>query len=226
MKEERKKQVGCPDCGRRLRTDETNSTPEEQPIIINPRITPNPELIYKRVLEIGSECITCGISFNQLYHRLKYHENFEFDENGCLERCLRQWFWHSFFHEEAHCPDVNDVKEIDNHLDCGFILKAESCMKLLTFKESEQNERAALANERKTDKALKIAKYSNFIAILGFIISILGFGYTYYKDNYTECNQDKYLKELISVQKSLNDSLKSLLLKRNDTLNNGSKLKN
>jgi hypothetical protein len=217
-----KNRKGCPDCGKPLRYDSNIYNPNEQPIILNPDIKPNPELIYKRVLEIGSDCITCGISFNELYHKLKYHENFNFDKNGCLERCLREWFWTSFFHEEAHCENKDskdDITKLNKHLDCKFILRAESCMKLLTFKESEQNERTAKATEKSTNNALKIARISNFIAILGFIISILGFGYTYYKDNYTECSQDKYLKELVHKQSELNDSIKSLLYKKNDTLN-------
>ena len=126
---------------------------------------PKPEMIYKRVLEIGSECITCGISFNDLYQRLQ-HEGFEFDEGGCLKRCLREWFWCSFFHEEAHCNNKGkiDVRELDNHLGCNFILKAESCMKLLTFKEAENNVKTASENA-------SIAQRSNNVALIALAIS-------------------------------------------------------
>ena len=54
-----------------------------------------PENIYRRVLEIGSECLTCGISFNQLKERLT-DEGYDL-ENDCLERCLREWFLIHFF---------------------------------------------------------------------------------------------------------------------------------
>jgi hypothetical protein len=48
-----------------------------------------------RVLEIGSECLECGISFTDLKQRLK-DEGFDVD-NECLNRCLREWFFNSFF---------------------------------------------------------------------------------------------------------------------------------
>lgn len=101
MKVKREKRTRCPDCGKGF-TDvksEVVNPIEHNPMILMqkaPRYS-RPEDLYRRVLEIGSECITCGISFNELRHRLIEHENFEFDENGCLDRCLREWFWNSFF---------------------------------------------------------------------------------------------------------------------------------
>jgi hypothetical protein len=170
--------------------------------------TSKPELIYKRVLEIGSECITCGISFNDLFNRLK-SEHFEFDENGCLERCLREWFWNSFFHEEAHCKhkdSQDDIKQLNEHLTCKFILRAESCMKLLTFKESEQNQSTAEIN-------FATAKKSNNVAIIGLIIAILTLGYSLYKDHNDNIGQEKHIQDIKELLRQEISTTKTLTTK-------------
>ncbi len=184
----------------------------KEPVPIEP---PKPEIIYKRVLEIGSECITCGISFNDLYQRLQ-DEGFEFDEGGCLKRCLREWFWCSFFHEEAHCVNDNtkvDIKKLDKHLNCNFILKAESCMKLLTFKEAENNVKTASEN------ALT-AKRSNNVALIALAISILGLGYGLYHDKdeleYNKAynlQQEKTTKEMQNIEQHENAKLDTIASK-------------
>lgn len=94
--------------------------------------------IYKRVLEIGSECLECGISFNTLKERLK-EEDFDVD-NTCLNRCLREWFFSSFFHEETVCNHGNSsIKDLNKHLGCNFILKAETCLRILSYEEAEKS---------------------------------------------------------------------------------------
>lgn len=94
--------------------------------------------IYKRVLEIGSECLECGISFTDLKQRLK-DEGFDVD-NECLNRCLREWFFNSFFHEETICTHGNSsIKDLDKHLTCNFILKAETCLRILSYEEAEKS---------------------------------------------------------------------------------------
>ncbi|AMA49468.1 hypothetical protein [Flavobacterium covae] len=94
--------------------------------------------IYQRVLEIGSECLECGISFNQLKERLK-EEGFE-TENDCLDRCLREWFFNSFFHEEMVCDHGNmTIHTLKDHYGCNFILKAETCLRILSYEEAEKS---------------------------------------------------------------------------------------
>lgn len=100
-----------------------------------------PENIYRRVLEIGSECLTCGISFNQLKERLT-DEGYQFDDGGCLERCLREWFFNSFFHEEMACKHgTYNFNELNKHLTCNFIMKSDTCLKILSYQESEKSNR-------------------------------------------------------------------------------------
>jgi|SRR5690554_6879589 len=94
--------------------------------------------IYKRVLEIGSECLECGISFNDLKKRLK-DENFDV-ENECLNRCLREWFFSSFFHEETVCSKgTSSIKDLDKHQNCNFILKSETCLRILSYEEADRS---------------------------------------------------------------------------------------
>src|SRR5690606_22353908 len=86
----------------------------------------------------GSECLECGISFNQLKERLK-EENFDV-ENSCLDRCLREWFHNSFFHEEATCSHgTSSIHSLKEHIDCTYILKAETSLRILSFQEAEKS---------------------------------------------------------------------------------------
>lgn len=148
-----------------------------------------PEMLYRRVLEIGSECITCGISFNSLYTDL-VNENFDL-ENGCLKRCLREWFWNSFFHEEVHCNSgtYDKLSDLDKHANCKFVLRSESCMKLLTFRDTETN--------------YKSIKLSNRTALIGLLVAILTLCYSLWKDNGDNLEQEKryqVIKELLEQE--------------------------
>ena len=161
-----------------------------------------PENIYRRVLEIGSECLTCGISFNELKERLT-DEGYQFDDGGCLERCLREWFFNSFFHEEMACKHgTYNFNELNKHLTCNFIMKSDSCMKLLTFKEAEDNKLA-------TENNLKSVKIANRIAFVAFGVAVLSFGYQIYSDISNENVYNKYIEsnqELTNTIQSLEKS--------------------
>lgn len=188
-------------------------------------------MTYFRVLKIGSECLECGISFNQLKKRLE-EEGYSFD--GCLENCLREWFYMSFFHEEAHCKQGGhtNVSELNRHLDCNFVLKAESCMKLLTFIESENNAKAAADNLRSTQdnldlarKSLKTSKKSVDFGKYALFISIVSIGFTvfnFFKPDSSQLLLQSQLKTLseISVHQdaylSKFDSLTRTILKVQD----------
>ncbi len=215
MNEKSKRKSICADCGRGLRK-RLDSENINEPIVINPRLHPKPELLYKRVLEIGSENILKGISFNELFHILKYHENFSIEEDSCLERCLREWFWNSFFHEEAHCLKNSNVNTLDEHLDCSFILNADSCIKLMSFKESENNKKATETNIDIARKSLQVANLSLFIALFTMMYPLIS-------DRIYQNNLEK--KEQEKKEKS-NDLKKSFAAPIVDTLNNKTKMKN
>lgn len=157
-----------------------------------------PENIYRRVLEIGSECLTCGISFNELKERL-IDEGYQFDDGGCLERCLREWFFNSFFHEEMACKHgTYNFNELNKHLTCNFIMKSDSCMKLLTFKEAENN-RATSENN------LKSVKKANLVAYIALTVAVLSFGYQLFGDFSNESVGNR----LIQSNQELTNTIKS-----------------
>ena len=148
----------------------------------------NPEELYLKMLTIGTECVSCGISFNDLKSRLK-EAGYTFDDNY-LEHCLKEWFYMSFFHEEAHCKGsggYTNVGQLKCHMDCHFTIKAEACMRLLTFKESENN-RVATSNN------LKSIKTANKIAYIALGITALGF----FKSCFIDDNPSKYLHNIQS----------------------------
>lgn len=99
---------------------------------------PIDDKLYLRILQLGRENLTEGLKFNALITTLQQEG---YTINNCTNRSIREWFYNSFFHEEAHCQNgnFNNVQELDNHLNCGFVLKADTCMKLLQFEESEKS---------------------------------------------------------------------------------------
>lgn len=191
--------------------------------------------IYKRVLEIGSECLECGISFNDLKQRLK-DENFDV-ENECLNRCLREWFFNSFFHEETVCSHGNSsIKDLDKHLTCNFILKAETCLRILSYEEAEKSNELISQLTQQTslyqsqvgllqsqlslaqtsiENSKEDSKWANRFAITALIASaffgVFGaltyFGIEYHKE---PSNVELTLDKLQVQQKGMQDSLQSV----------------
>src|SRR5688572_5573474 len=94
--------------------------------------------LYLRILQLGRENLTQGLKFNSLISILKGEG---YTINNCTNRSIREWFYNSFFHEEAHCQNGNyaNVQELDKHKNCGFVLKADTCMKLLQYEEAEKS---------------------------------------------------------------------------------------
>jgi hypothetical protein len=194
--------------------------------------------IYKRVLEIGSECLECGISFNELKERLK-KEEFEI-ENECLDRCLREWFFNSFFHEEMVCKHGNmTIHTLKDHYSCNFILKAETCLRILSYEEAEKSNQlveqltqqtylyqsqvqllqsqlslaqTSITNSEKDSKSAR--KFSITAIILSLIFGLFGVFdmFTYFGIDYKE--QDRTIENKLDTiqeqQQSTLDSMQSL----------------
>ncbi|MBK9378150.1 MAG: hypothetical protein IPM86_07865 [Saprospiraceae bacterium] len=106
--------------------------------------------LYLRILQLGRENLTNGLKFNSLISTLQQEG---YTINNCTNRSIREWFYNSFFHEEAHCQNgnFNNVQELDNHKNCGFVLKADTCMKLLQFEESEKSHKQIEVLTRQTE---------------------------------------------------------------------------
>ena len=60
--------------------------------------------LYLRILQLGRENLTEGLKFNKLITTLQQEG---YTINNCTNRSIREWFYNSFFHEEAHCKNGN-----------------------------------------------------------------------------------------------------------------------
>jgi hypothetical protein len=95
--------------------------------------------LYLSMLEIGQERVHEGVSYNQMRETL-VRKGYKFD-NDCIELAVKQWFYDSFHHTGADDNPFLSVKDLDNHLHCSFILKGESCLKLLDYQTSSNGVR-------------------------------------------------------------------------------------
>ena len=89
--------------------------------------------LYLTILEIGQEKVHSGLSYNKL-KKLLTNKGYDFN-NTCIELSVKQWFYDSFHHISSH-GEIKTAHDIDEHAECGFILKGESCLKLLSYKTS------------------------------------------------------------------------------------------
>jgi hypothetical protein len=89
--------------------------------------------LYLTILKIGQKKVHSGLSYNQL-KKILIDKGYDFD-NTCIELSVKQWFYDSFHHISSH-EELKTAHDIDGHADCAFILKGESCLKLLSYKTS------------------------------------------------------------------------------------------
>jgi len=95
---------------------------------------PKYKKLYLDILKIGHNSVNTGLSFNDLKCKLE-HKGYDF-KNDCIELAVKQWFYDSFHHRGADDNEYKTIDNLDNHLDCNFILKGESCLKLISFRAS------------------------------------------------------------------------------------------
>lgn len=94
--------------------------------------------LYLSILEIGQSRVNGGLSYNDLCTELE-KEGYDF-ENDCIELAVQNWFINSFIHYKDDCVvEIKDIKDLEEHLDCNFILKGEACLALLGYKTSYSN---------------------------------------------------------------------------------------
>jgi len=98
--------------------------------------------LYLAMLEVGQEKVQDGVSYNEIKALLS-KERYDF-ENDCVELAVKQWFYDSFHHRGADDNPLLDVRDLDRHLDCKFILKGESCLKLLSYQTSRNSVRVGV----------------------------------------------------------------------------------
>lgn len=162
--------------------------------------------LFLRILQIGRDNISGGLRFCDLTDQLTKEG---YTINSCTNRTLREWFYTSFFHEEAHCDkgnpnSYNDVSKLDEHRCCHFILKGDSCMKLLQYEESEISRKQvellqgqlSLAQKNSND-AKKESSKAFWIAILSILISSLSVIFDFVSIN---DKTQEHIKDELSLQ--------------------------
>jgi hypothetical protein len=96
--------------------------------------------LYLNILEIGQHKVDTGLSYNDLKNEL---EKLGYDfENDCVELAVKQWFYDSFCHRTIDDNPYTEFDHLENHLDCNFIMKGDSCLRLIEHKTAKLSSRA------------------------------------------------------------------------------------
>lgn len=171
--------------------------------------------LYLKILEIGRDNLEMGLSFNELIDYLKKDG---FILNECWERTLREWFYTSFFHEEAHCSKYGtnpytDVTSLNEHLGCNFILKGESCMRLLQYYQVKSADKSSADAKTQALTARNIAVAALIVsALFGFPDALTYVGITMTKTY--EQEQIDELKERVREQRQQTNQIFEALVAR------------
>ena len=91
--------------------------------------------LYIDILKTGRKNVKTGLSYNELKTELS--EDYDFDCN-CIELAVKQWFYDSFHHKGEEGQKIT-INQLDDHLDCQFVMNGDACLKLISFETSENN---------------------------------------------------------------------------------------
>lgn len=96
----------------------------------------NYKKLYLHILEIGVEQLDTGLTYEELKCLLE-KKGYNFS-NNCIEIAVKQWFFDCFHHKTSN-DAIDNIDDIDDHLECSWILKGESCLILTEYKASSRN---------------------------------------------------------------------------------------
>jgi hypothetical protein len=91
--------------------------------------------LYLDIIKIGRDKVGEGLSYNKLKSLLE-KKGYDFG-NDCIELAVKQWFINSFHHRGEDNKPITELKDLENHPDCNFILKGESSLLLITHQKSK-----------------------------------------------------------------------------------------
>ncbi|MDV3871447.1 hypothetical protein [Sediminibacterium sp. RHBRASLY1] len=123
------------------------------------------DALYLDILIIGRANVETGLSYKILRKQLEL-KGYDFG-NEYIETAVKVWYYDSFHHAEASHGNIK-FEDLDNHLGCNFVMKGDACLKLLSHKKSEFNN--------------KLTLYSVVLAGIALIASIVAIivGIVYY----------------------------------------------
>lgn len=153
--------------------------------------------LYIDILKIGRTRVGKGLSYNHLKSKLECI-GYDFD-NDCIELAVKQWFYDCFHHRDGDHLPLNSVEEIDDHLDCNFILKGASCLILVEYEISKNSK--------------TIAGWSIFLSVVAVFVSL----FQVFHSNYDDLD-----KKQLKTQEELLKTLKKVEIKNytpRDTVN-------
>jgi len=112
--------------------------------------------LYLDILKIGRASVVSGLSFVRLRELLE-QKGYDLD-NYYIEVAVKTWYYDTFHHALSdHVPIT--YPELDNHLECNFVMKGDACLKLVSFNNSSRNN--------------KLTLYSVILAGIALIASII-----------------------------------------------------
>lgn len=175
-----------------------------------------PEQLYLKMLEIGSECISCGTNLKKIKSELSNCGLISTDEDDTTLKILFENSFHDdqYNHLSKYCkcpyPNLNynctdkeaqkqydeQTEESDkfNHYDnCTWFLSQEALMNLLRLRESENNKIAATKANDTAKKSMALGKIALGISLLSAFVPLM----------YDKCYVSNELKSLQSIDTTL-----------------------
>ncbi|MFM1876905.1 MAG: hypothetical protein RL266_2642 [Bacteroidota bacterium] len=158
--------------------------------------------LYLDILKIGMSCLGTGLSYELLRSEL-VKKGYDFS-NDCIELAVKQWFIDCFHHyvedEEEKSVVINSIDDLDEHLDCNFILKGNICLSYVEHRTSQNN--------------LKLTYAAIGIAILSLICQVFPINNETETENKTE---QTVTKSVEAEQKETTTSTQQFREKKIDT---------
>ncbi len=99
------------------------------------------DALYLDILIIGRANVETGLSYTILRKQLE-KKGYDFN-NEYVDTAVKVWYYDSFHHAEASHGNI-EFEDLDNHLNCNFVMKGDACLKLLSHKKSELNNKLTL----------------------------------------------------------------------------------
>ncbi|MBL7765795.1 MAG: hypothetical protein JNJ58_06875 [Chitinophagaceae bacterium] len=129
--------------------------------------------LYLDILKIGQVCLHTGLSYNKLKYKLE-EKGYDLT-NDCIELAIKQWFYDCFHHRGQEDKKYESIDDLEQHLDCNFILKGESCLKLIGYRTSWFS--------------MMTARIALLISFGAFIIGAWNLGYKMQVDKHKVCTK-------------------------------------
>ena len=183
----------------------------------------SPEELYKRILEIGSECISCGTNLKEIKKQLCDSNLIDpNDDDNTVKLLFLESFYDNTHYNSNSCKhpfpniDLSDAEferlkklhEEHNHEEmCTWFLQSDSLMNLFKLKESQRNSKIAKTASRISYAAILLS----FLILISNLLTRPKLSQIYeteeYKSLYNKVDSIRLHNEFIHKQIILLDSI-------------------